>query len=90
MYSTVNGEYKSMNNSSSDSRLARDNFEVLRCCDNIKTSNSSLNRAIARSKEFIDCQFSACGCNFRTTDLAQLNAHNEENIHRHMNVSACQ
>lgn len=73
--------------------MGRENFEVLKCCDNIKIpseSNSPLNLCIPRyqdEEEFIDCPFAICGCNFRTTELAQLNNHNEENIHRHMNVS---
>lgn len=89
-YSSVIGEYKSMNNSGSDNRLVRDNFDILKSTSN--EPNSPLNRCIPRyqDEEFIDCQFSICGCNFRTTDLAQLNTHNEENMHRHMNVSVAE
>lgn len=74
-------------------RTGRDNYEVPKCCDNIvKTttdSNSPLNRCIPRfrDEDIIECQFSLCGCNFRATDRSQLIVHNEENIHRHMNVS---
>lgn len=90
-YSPSNGDYKSLNNGS-ESRTGRESYDVLKCCDNIKTpteSNSPLNRCIPRyrDEDFIDCQFSTCGCNYRTTDLSQLNNHNEENLQRHMNVS---
>lgn len=99
-YSPVNGEYKSLNNGGSsggggggtDTRSGRESFDVLKCCDNIKTStesNSPLNRCMARyrDEDYINCQFALVGCSFRTIDLNQLNIHNEENIYKHMNVS---
>lgn len=72
--------------------MGHESYDVLKCCDNIKTPtelNSPLNRCIPRyrDEEFIECQFASCGCNYRTTDRKMLNVHNEENIHRHMNVS---
>lgn len=86
-----------MNNSGdgggSEMRTGRDNYEVPKCYDNIvKTPtelNSPLNRCVPqfRDEDMIECQFSAFGCNFRATDRSQLIFHNEENIHRHMNVS---
>lgn len=74
-------------------RTGRDNYEVPKCCDNTVKSptelNSPLNRCVQRyrDEDLIECQFSLCGCNFRATDRSQLIIHNEENIHRHMNVS---
>lgn len=91
-YSPVNSEPKALNNSGcSETRSGRESYDLLKCCDNMKTtgeSNSPLNRCMVRyrDEEYIDCQFSTCGCNFRTTDLNQLNVHNDENVHRHMNV----
>lgn len=86
-------DYKSKNNGTVDEmRDGCDSYELLKCCDNIKTpteSNSPLNRCIARyrNEDFIDCPFSSCGCNYRASNPNQLNIHNENNIHRHMNVS---
>lgn len=98
---SFNGEYKASNNGSSggnggiDIRTGRDSYEVPKCCDNIvKTPtelNSPMSRSVSRFRDegMIECQFSVCGCNFRANDRSQLMAHNEENIHRHMNVSVC-
>lgn len=97
---SINGDCKALNNGGggggdvgAEMRTGRDNYEVPKCYDNIvKTPielNSPLNRCVPqfRDEDVIECQFSACGCNFRTTDQSQLIVHNEENIHRHMNVS---
>lgn len=80
---SINGDYKALKNGSSggdggnggiEMRTGRDNYEVPKCCDNsgVKTPNSPLiNRCVPRfrDEDMIDCQFSACECNFRTTDL---------------------
>lgn len=91
---SFNGDYKALNNGGGgDIRTGRDNYEVPKCCDNIvKTPtelNSPMSRCVARfrDEDMIECQYSVCGCNFRAADRSQLIAHNEDNIHRHMNVS---
>lgn len=87
---SINGEYKALNG---DVRTGRDNYEVPKCCDNIvKTPtelSSPMSRCVTRfrDEDMTECQYSICGCNFRATDRSQLIIHNEENIHRHMNVS---
>lgn len=100
-YNSINGDYKALNSSGGGSgvgsvgvelRTGRDNYEVPKCCDNIlKTPTeliTPLNRCVPRRDEdIIECQFSVCGCNFRTIDRSKLTVHNEENIHRHMSVS---
>lgn len=76
---------------------AADNYEVPKCCDNIVKTPTQLNSPLnelncvprLRDGDMIECQFAACGCNFRASDRSQLIVHNEENIHRHMNVSVC-
>lgn len=89
---STNGEYKALNNGG-DMRTGRDNYEVPKCCDNIvKTPtelSSPMSRCVPRFRDddMIECQYSVCGCNFRAADRSQLIVHNEENIHRHMNVS---
>lgn len=61
-----------------------------RCGSYSELNSPVINRCVPRLRDedmMIECQFSACGCNFRATDRSQLIVHNEENIHRHMNVS---